>query len=123
MSAQNDPAYSWFVAVATDAAPTYPAASGANHSTTTANNSTTRYATKVKIHSIAVLSPVALNTLLIKNHAGSLTYFTISAATQSYSILDIVVESGIQVVGGTTGTATVMITYLPLEAEGARTTP
>jgi hypothetical protein len=106
--------FNWMVAVATDAAATYPAASGANHSTTTAGSSVTAASTRVIIHSISVISPVAANTLLVQNHGGTVTYFTVSAAAAASLDLDISLESGFRVIGGTTGTATVMITYSPI---------
>lgn len=106
--------FNWFVATATNAAASYPAASGADHSTTTAGSSVLASATKTLIHSISVIAPVAANTLLIQNHAGTTTYFTIDCAAAVSHIVDLALESGFRVIGGGAGTARVMLTYLPI---------
>lgn len=105
--------FNYFEAVA-NLTPTYPAHSGAGHSTTTAGSSVTAAATKVFIHSISITSGVAANSLLVQNHGGTVTYMTIGAVTPACYILDTIVESGIRVVGGSAGTATAVITYTPL---------
>lgn len=105
--------YNYFEAIA-NLTPTYPAHSGASHSTTTAGSSVTAAATKVFIHSVSITSGVAANSILLQNHGGTVTYATFQAVTPTCYILDTIVESGIRVVGGSAGTALAVITYTPL---------